>query len=236
MRTKKIPSLVLIGVLTLGVLVGAKVYAATINSQMSKDVLMTETNKQIVQQVLSKEEINDGISREKAVEIMKEALEKYFNEKVDGKNLSNDIRPVYEENGKVAEWIVYWRDEPLSENWELKDTSTLYGGSVDVKTEKITHIGALNGDRNRKAQKVTIKEIKELSVNFIKQNKLIGNMEDIKLIGEYKWGSNNKLTQLVFSYGKGMTDYIYITIDLVNKKVCDFSGGTLDPQNTKIIE
>lgn len=226
MKSKKIIALTLMGLLSLG---GVKAYAGVMNDKILKDTLMTEAKVQVREKKAVKEDKNsEELSKEKAAETLKEGVEKYFKVKIDTNKLSRDIRPVYGNEDEVVEWIVYWRDKPLNEEWKLEDTSILYGGSVDIKTGKILSVMAFNGDRDKKVNNMSVEELKDMSVDFIKEFKLVEDIEGLKFLGESVFTQSDKEIDLVFSHSDKVNEVIYISIDLVNKKACGLSSGTLD--------
>ncbi|MDS0527814.1 hypothetical protein NNC19_19155 [Clostridium sp. SHJSY1] len=231
MKSKMLIALAILGVLSIG---GTKIFAQTSKNTIKRNVLMTEktevtksedSNDEVMKD--SNNEISRGsngkITKERAVEIMEEALSRYFDIKEKSKKLNLDISPSRDSENNLVQWIISWNSEK---------TNVSYCGIVDVLTGKIEFIKE-NGDKSNPVQEMSVQEMKELSIKFVKKYKLIDNVDNLKLLGEYCYEQMDKEKQYVFTYGEKDTDVIYINIDLVNKKVCGFAGGSLDLAHIK---
>lgn len=225
MKYKKLVVLSLMGMLSLG----------SVSTFAMSNEDKTETNNNVTFRIQATKQTEGKITKEKATQIMKESLEQYFGTKIEDMNLKLDVRPSFssEKVDEIQEWIVYWRDEALDSEWTSKDTSIIYGGSVDAKTGKITHISVKNGEKNKVTQNISVKEIKDLGIDFIKKHNLVESLDKLKLLGEYSWGSDENTKEYVFSYGEKDTEVIYVKVDLANKSVSGFAGGTVDMEHTK---
>lgn len=205
MRSKRIMALVLIGTVSFG---GVKAFAQMSENTVTKNTVMTE--KVVIQ--ASKKENNEDILKE----VVLNAFEKYFNEKIDVKNLKENIQVIKAD----VEWNLRRKD--YSEiSW--RNSSKSYYALVE-NDGQIIDMGIIFNTQ-KGSQKVTLielEEAKKIAVDFIKQKKLVEDVETLGFLGEAT--ISPETCGIVYKYGKGKG--ILVSVDSSTKKVKQFSYMT----------
>ncbi len=155
-----------------------------------------------------------NIEKEKAVKIVKNSFERYFDLKIDSKKIIDSTK--YMDSNEY--WITMWTDAEANVEYYACLT----------KNGKIKGISYKN---NKESSSILDKEeAKKISVEFIKKH-FADNDEEIKLTGI------GNLGDVDFTYGEdektGGNKAIYIGIDNENKKVCSFTLEVEQTQNTQ---
>lgn len=147
---------------------------------------------------------NSNIEKEKVVETVKKSFEKYFDAKLEDKEIMNNTKYI-NSNGY---WITILRDNEANVEYY---SSLRNDGKLDSISCKNIKESSLVIDQ---------KESKKIAAAFIRQH-FSHNNEDIKFIRIGNGGDFD------FTYGKdektGGYKVIYINIDSENKKVCGFT-------------
>lgn len=194
------------------------------NSKIEKDQLKTEEVKvQETEVEETKKAIDEEVTEEEAKEIALNALENYFKEEIDSKNLEERIELIPDQTALNPYWMISWR--PLDANKE--NMIVEYMANIDSKNGKILNISAVNIDTNKEIQKFDLQEAKNIAFDFIRENKL-HNIDDIEFIkntsgGEMYPQEDEGSYYLDFRYVKDKNKQIFICISKVEKKV--FSYG-----------
>lgn len=151
---------------------------------------------------------NSNIEKEKVVETVKNSFEKYFDAKLDTKEIIDNTKYI-NSNGY---WITILRDNKSNVEYY---SSLRNDGKLDSISCKNIKESSLVIDQE---------ESKKIAAAFIRQH-FSHNNEDIKFIRVGQSGDFD------FTYGKdeknGGDKVIYINIDSENKKVCGFTLNSL---------
>lgn len=150
---------------------------------------------------------NLKIDKKKAEQIILSSIEKYFDKKVDTKNLLQDIMYIKSENA----WFISWRDIKALENGQYR----YYTGNVDAITGKHIYIGYREGTSFREELSMSLEEAKKIVVDYAEKNNLIDNNKDIKLVKEESHDLSRIL--LIYKYDKNKSIDFYV--DIASKKV-----------------
>lgn len=175
------------------------------------------------------------LKEEKAKEIAIKAFEKYFNKKIDAKNLI--------EKAKLAKaddeinvtnkdcWQVNWSTFDYSKFLTAKTTedfkklneeekkSITYYANIEAKTGEILEIGII--DRSRpciKAKEIKTEDAAKITLEYIKNNKLADNTEELKLLGDIRIDAD--LCSIAYKYGENKV--VEVFVESVSKNVVGF--------------
>lgn len=227
---KIIPLVFIIGVLTLSGCENKEV--------IQKDVLMTEEG-------TIKNESSEYMSEEQAKEIAKNSFKKYFNVEVDTENLFEHIELLKkgDENNNIAgeNWEIAWS---TFDRDRLKDTSKLTEDEknklyTDYEISKSYYIeieGKSGNIKNihidePKEEDTSLEEaedikfnddyIKNIALDYIKKNKLVENVEDLKFFSDVSTDPNGSIP--TFIYGENLAIIIWIEYTSKKARVVGFT-------------
>ncbi|WP_099191559.1 PepSY domain-containing protein [Tepidibacter mesophilus] len=154
---------------------------------------------------------NLKVNRDEAKKIALESIEKYFDKKLDSKDLIDNIQLMEQDE---TWWRVLFKDKKGLEEYGESHLPYVY---IDPKTGEVTGAGddesVYEDDSN---EKITLEEAKQISVNYIEEKKLIKNIKSLEFLRRNKLSYNNDC-ELEFKYDKNKT--LRITIDAKGKKV-----------------
>ncbi|QZY54107.1 hypothetical protein [Crassaminicella profunda] len=160
------------------------------------------------------EVIQVKVSKEKAKELAKEAINKYFQTEVDEKNTELGIHisggySVYE-----PEWYAVW----FYMNKEKKEKK-IYEVAINANTAEVITSQCQIEDATMKAkkiQKLSLEEKKKIAMNFLKSKQIIEDVAKLKFVKVHKGYSTKTSTHLEFTYDQYDVN---VKVDLRDKKV-----------------
>ncbi|MCM1988706.1 hypothetical protein [Oceanirhabdus seepicola] len=200
MKSKKLVALALLAVISVG---AGKAYAEISKNTISKNKLMTE--KVSIQ-------VSDNKDKEdKLKEIVLKALEKYFNEKIDV-NGSEEIVQLIKAD---VEWNSHGKDY-YTIGWENGEKGWYCNIAEDGE---IFELGMDTGTDWKKVDLIDLEEAKKIAFDFVKEKKLIDNINELEFLGEATIGPDT--CGVVYKYGEDKG--ILISVDSGTKKVRGFT-------------
>ncbi len=204
---------------------------------VQKNMLISEQN------IIKTIPVSQNITKEQAKEKTIKLFEKYFDEKIDTKNLFENTKLFKAEDESNFEgkdhWVISWStfdlsrlgntegmtdDEikQLNEDWH---NATSYNAIIEEKTGEIIEIGKTDRER---AGNLTIEELREkeietedaknIALDYIKKNKIVGNIEDLEFLGEIR--ITPEFCAIAYRYDKDRVVEIYV--DSLSKKISGF--------------
>ncbi|MCT4620622.1 MAG: hypothetical protein N4A62_14695 [Marinisporobacter sp.] len=160
------------------------------------------------------EVIQVKVSKEKAKELAKEAINKYFQTEVDEKNTEFGINLMGGYSVIEPEWSAGW----FHMNKEKKEIK-IYEVYIDANTGAVNSSQCKIEDaamKAKKIQKLSLEEKKQLAMNFLKKNQIIADTEKLKFVKVNKAYSTKTSTHLEFTYDQYD---INVKVDPRDKKV-----------------
>lgn len=226
---KLVPLILIIGIL---ISVGFQNIEAV---QGSKLISQEDINKTI--------SVSKNITKEQAKETTIKLFEKYFDEKIDTKNLFEATRLFKVEDeynfGEKDYWQISWGtfdynllgnmegmtdDEIKQLNYD-RHHATSYAALLEEKTGKIIEIGKIDGGRdgNFTIEELREKEIKtedarNIALDYIRENKIVNDVGNLQYLGEIR--ATPEFCAIAYKYGEDKAVEVYV--DSLSKKVSGF--------------
>lgn len=197
----------------------------------------------------AKENINrtistsQNITKEQAKEKTIELFEKYFDEKIDTKNLFENTKLFKVEDECNFEgkdhWLISWStfdlsrlgntegmtDDEIKQLNEDLHNATSYDALIEEKTGEIIEIGKIDGKRDGnltieelKEKEIETEDAKNIALNYIKKNKLVDNIEGLEFLGEIR--ITPELCCIAYRYDKNKV--IEVHVESLSRKVSGF--------------
>lgn len=206
----------------------------------------------------AKENINrtistsQNITKEQAKEKTIELFEKYFDEKIDTKNLFENTKLFKVEDECNFEgkdhWLISWStfdlsrlgntegmtDDEIKQLNEDLHNAISYDALIEEKTGEIIEIGKIDGKRDGnltmeelKEKEIETEDAKSIALNYIKKNKLVDNIEGLEFLGEIR--IDPELCFIAYKYDKNKV--IEVQVESLSRKVSGFRYA--DEQETR---
>lgn len=126
-------------------------------------------------------------------------------------------------------WKFLWRNEP---GWDAKEiVSKNYSIAIDKETKKVKAITYIDDiikeNKQNSFPKFDVEEGKKIALDFIKENKYVDNIEDIKFLRYWNSAPQIVLFHVDYIYGKdeetGKTQVIKVTVNKRTKELWSMS-------------
>lgn len=196
MKSKKILALALLGALSFG---GFNAYAQISENTIAKNELMTE---KVAVQVSDKKDKEDELK-----EIVLNAFEEYYNEKIDLNNVEEDVHLVEED----VEWNRRGKDY-FTIGWNKGEK----GWYCNIaKDGEIFEIGMHTGTDWKTVDLIDLEEAKKIALDFVKEKNIVDDVEGLEFLGEATIGPDT--CGVVYKYGEDKG--LLVSVDSGTKKV-----------------
>lgn len=210
-----------------------------------QNIEAVQDNRFIAEQNITKTiPTSQGLTKRQAKEKTVNLFEKYLNEEIDTKNLFETtellkVQDEYNFEGK-DHWVISWStfdysrlgnmagmtDKQIKQLNEEFHNATSYNALIEEQTGKVIEIGKIDGNRDGgltieelKKKEIETEEAKNITLDYIKKNKLVNNVENLEFLGEIR--INPEVCSIAYKYGEDKV--VIVMVESLSKKVLGFS-------------